>query len=226
MAIDNASFVAGLDPNLPRNDDPRAEGAAQIRAVKQAIQNTFPKFDGEVSITAQRLNEMAQQQMAVGMIMMFSGDTPPAGWSFCDGSVSNGFLTPDLRGKFIQGWNPARTGVDPLDVIDINSTGGENIESDMSQFVQSEPHKLTIQELPKHTPEFADSTMKFYEYTCDDGKGRRIYGPEAWGDELKFKEIGGDNAHKHDLKSSGVDFDKRPEWYALAYICYVGHPPV
>lgn len=226
MAIDSASFVSGLDPNLPRNDDPRAEGAAQIRAVKQTLKNTFPLLDGEVNITSQRLNEMSQQQMAVGMIMMFSGDTPPAGWSFCDGRVSNGFLTPDLRGKFIQGWNPIRTGVDPDDAITVNSVGGSNFDDDLSLYVESEPHKLTIQELPKHTPQFADSTMKFYEYSGDDGKGERFYGPSDWGDELKFKEIGNDNAHKHTLKASGVTFDKRPEWYALAYICYVGHPAV
>lgn len=46
-----------------------------------------------------------------GVIVMWSGSTPPAGWALCDGT--NG--TPDLKNRFILGWGTRAPG----------STGGE-----------------------------------------------------------------------------------------------------
>jgi microcystin-dependent protein len=42
----------------------------------------------------------------LGGIIMWSGTTIPAGWALCNGDVNNGFRTPDLRGRFIVGYNP------------------------------------------------------------------------------------------------------------------------
>ncbi|MDE9441387.1 tail fiber protein [Xenorhabdus bovienii] len=36
-----------------------------------------------------------------GMIVMFSGDSAPEGWAFCDGGEHNGIRVPDLRNRFI-----------------------------------------------------------------------------------------------------------------------------
>ncbi|PHM45267.1 hypothetical protein Xmau_00917 [Xenorhabdus mauleonii] len=36
-----------------------------------------------------------------GMIVMFSGDTAPDGWAFCDGGTYEGVTVPDLRNRFI-----------------------------------------------------------------------------------------------------------------------------
>ena len=40
-----------------------------------------------------------------GLISMFSGTLVPAGWGLCDGTVQNGLQTPDLRGKFVIGFD-------------------------------------------------------------------------------------------------------------------------
>jgi microcystin-dependent protein len=62
-------------------------------------------------------------------IIMWSGNTPPDGWALCNGSNS----TPDLRGRFIVGYNPADG-----DYNAIGNTGGEK------------RHTLTIDEMPSH----------------------------------------------------------------------------
>ena len=51
------------------------------------------------------------QAFTAGMIMMFSGNTAPSGWAFCDGQ--NG--TPDLRDRFIVGSGSTYS---------LNATGG------------------------------------------------------------------------------------------------------
>ncbi len=49
-----------------------------------------------------------------GGIIMWSGKTAPAGWALCDGS--NG--TPDLRGRFIVGYNGSQNKTSPVDIND------------------------------------------------------------------------------------------------------------
>jgi microcystin-dependent protein len=42
----------------------------------------------------------------LGGIIMWSGTTPPEGWALCTGQTVNSVTTPDLRGRFIVGYNP------------------------------------------------------------------------------------------------------------------------
>lgn len=78
-----------------------------------------------------------------GMIVAFSGDTPPEGWIFCDGK--NG--TPDLRDKFVLGKS---------DSSKIGDTGGEKT------------HMLTVDEMPAHTHDTIESD---YNRHCGDSSG-------------------------------------------------------
>jgi microcystin-dependent protein len=39
----------------------------------------------------------------VGLIVPYNGTSAPSGWAFCDGSTVNGYVTPDLRSKFVVG---------------------------------------------------------------------------------------------------------------------------
>jgi microcystin-dependent protein len=72
----------------------------------------------------------------VGAIVMWSGTSVdrPDGWALCDGSVVNGYKTPDLRGRFIVG-----SGTGPgLSERRVGATGG------------SEVHWLDPSEAPQH----------------------------------------------------------------------------
>ena len=77
----------------------------------------------------------------LGGIIMWSGTTPPAGWSLCNGTSVNGVQTPDLRGRFIlsSGTGAGLTG------RSLGATGGE------------ENHKLTTAEIPAHAHSATDS---------------------------------------------------------------------
>lgn len=72
----------------------------------------------------------------VGSIVMWSGTSVdhPDGWALCDGSVVNGYKTPDLRGRFIVG-----SGTGPgLSERRVGSIGG------------AEEHILDPSEAPQH----------------------------------------------------------------------------
>lgn len=71
----------------------------------------------------------------VGLISLWSGNTNtlPDGWALCDGQTYNGTKTPDLRGRFVVGYNASDADYDT-----IGKTGGEKT------------HTLTIDEMPSH----------------------------------------------------------------------------
>jgi microcystin-dependent protein len=59
----------------------------------------------------------------LGGIIMWSGTKPPDGWVLCDGQVSNGYTTPDLRGRFIVGQYVKRSDEQVIDT-DMNADYG------------------------------------------------------------------------------------------------------
>jgi hypothetical protein len=79
-------------------------------------------------------------------IVMWGGDQNdiPEGWGLCDGRVYHGVTTPDLRGRFVLGYNPDV--VIPYDSsgnrAPINSVG--NISGELN-------HSLNIEEIRSKT---------------------------------------------------------------------------
>jgi len=79
---------------------------------------------GNLSITA---------AVPIGAILMWCGNSAPAGWAMCDGT--NG--TPDLTGRFIVGINGKNSA--GLTTLQLGDIGGEEF------------HQLTVPEMPSHT---------------------------------------------------------------------------
>ncbi len=79
----------------------------------------------------------------LGGIIMWSGTTVPDGWALCNGAPSNGYTTPNLRGRFIVGYDPGDNDYkEPGNLseknLTVGSTGGERT------------HTLSVNEMPKH----------------------------------------------------------------------------
>lgn len=233
---DNAEAIKFMNVALPTNRDPRADGAAEIRAVKVALHNSFPNVDKPVTATSDQMNNIFQQGMQPGMIVMWSGDEDkvPDGWALCDGKVAGTVITPDLRGKFIMGWNPSRSGVEAADAVNIGNKSAlaSHYDTDLSKYLTSEPIALTSSQIPELTvglygPGSPEVERKMYAGKADNGRDVNNYTNEFWGDnsEVSFKTKGtkGD-AHSHKLVADADKgkFDKRPDWYALAFIMYTG----
>lgn len=231
MAIDNAPFISELNKNLPDNRDPRAEGAAQIRAVKTALLNSFPNVDAPVTATAEKMNSVfnSSSQVPLGAIIMWSNSTTPEGWVDCDGSTVNGIQTPDLRGLFVRGVDTQT----PLGV-----TGGAD-EADLSQHLLVKGHALAKAELPavglKYTDRYySESKSKLTSEGAsnvmnnDSGGTVGSKGTDTDNDGMLFVEdttedMGQGVAHSHGLEQNTDNlFDNRPAFYALRYLCFVG----
>ena len=71
----------------------------------------------------------------IGGIIMWSGQAKdiPDGWALCDGSWSNGRQTPNLKGRFIVGYDPGDG-----DYNSVGRAGGEK------------RHTLSVNEMPSH----------------------------------------------------------------------------
>lgn len=154
--------------------------------------------------------------MPKGAILMWSGSTDqlPEGWVLCDGQVlPGGRQAPDLRGRFIVGFDPGRP------EYSVGKTGGE------------EQTRLTVEQMPAHS--HAASADPAGEHTHDLQVSMHGWAYHNWvasGDPSKKPAVKthlpAAGLHTHNIKISpsggNQPFENRPPYYALAYIMYVG----
>ena len=217
---DSASFISDLNENSPYDRDPRMEGAGQIRTVKTAIKNCFPNVGGEVVASHDDMNIVFQQKMQIGMIMMYSGNLSDlsGGWAPCDGVMHTGVITPDLRGKFIMG---------STESTDTGEEGGSHEETDFGKYLKAVDHKLNISQIPEHSHE-----IKQFNERIEKGDNYHRWRATNTGNGNAYQtgSAGSGEAHHHGIEhklkpgsdKERVVYDKRPAWYALAYIMFVG----
>jgi microcystin-dependent protein len=142
------------------------------------------------------VNEEARRQHYVpkGAIMMWSGavENIPAGWALCDGA--NG--TPNLRGRFIVGYNPNDT--------DYNTIGNLGGEKEVT---------LTADEcaLPSHWHDYTLTTLSGKK---DNGGALDHRNSGADGYDLNYTNAGTTSTSKPAEKAH----ENRPPYYVLAYI--------
>lgn len=126
-----------------------------------------------------------------GVIVMWAGTTPPSGWALCDGTLG----TPDLRGKFIVGYNSANPDYSP-----IGKTGGE------------EKHVLTVNELPPHSHAVDRFTVK----AAINIGGDQVFAFGAGTSGTGVAAASIDTSATYGTFSA--PHENRPPYYTLAYI--------
>ena len=163
--------------------------------------------------------------LPVHCIMMWSGNpnTLPSGWALCNGSgtytdfMGNTQSIPDLRGRFIVGYNASDT--------DYNSIGDNGGAKQIT---------LTTNEIPSHNHaagSLGNSTNGAHTHTVEfvqgNGIGSRNRLAEVDNDGNHTKTTSSNGSHSHTIsgntanRGGGNPHENRPPYYTLAYIIRV-----
>jgi len=140
-----------------------------------------------------------------GVIVMWSGapDTLPAGWILCDGRQVKGIVTPNLKGRFIVGYDPQDSDYNN----NLKPSGGEK------------RHRLTVDEMPVHQHQGTTNEVSInFNRTSGIGGTHGLAAAANRGTESR--------RHLHSFVTAaaggGKDHENRPPYYVLAYIMFVG----
>ncbi len=111
---------------------------------------------------------------------MWGGDQNdiPAGWALCDGSIFHGVTTPDLRGRFVLGYNPNVS-------IATDSSGSRAPVNSIGNVSGELNHELKIGEIPAHTHGISDDGHSHSVNSDDAGStGGSTFGQSTGSDTL------------------------------------------
>lgn len=138
-----------------------------------------------------------------GAILMWSGDPTKLspGWALCDGN--NG--TPDLRGRFIVGYNPNHP-----DYKTVRNTGGED------------KHTLTIAEMPVHDHGSAGQHAHSFTISSHGWAFAIAQSGDTRAQPISKAQTDQAGAHVHQQAGGGQAAENRPAYYVLAFIMYIG----
>ncbi|MBK7936639.1 MAG: hypothetical protein IPJ82_05910 [Lewinellaceae bacterium] len=156
-----------------------------------------------------------------GGIIMWSGKTVPEGWKLCDGTNN----TPDLRGRFIVGYNGSQNTTDPSEINDGIYNQPGNLSENGTTPGKNGGEKtvtLTVDQMPSHNHDFGNDTTDRHFHILLSNKAES--GDKALLPDDGFKERGtrtrpnlfwwgsivpqgGNQAHEN-----------RPPYYVLAFI--------
>lgn len=199
-------------------------GTVEIRSADDAGETTVLTAYGSVDAKG-KMKENGNDLLPFGAIIMWNGSVIPAGWALCDGGSypkmdgTGSVSTPNLTDRFIVGAGNSYV---------IATTGGENT------------HTLTTAEMPSHNHTIAIGTAGLHDHTAyidagtggtaisgtsgnmwmddDAGSMQRTDNPAYDGTLPTDKQ--GEHTHTANIGNtgSGLAFENRPLFFALAYI--------
>ena len=164
----------------------------------------------DISLLATKAEVEALQDLAMpkGAIIMWSGTVNesdaafPYGFRLCDGRTIAGYGTiPDLRSRFIAGYDPRITDGIATDYNEVGNTGGED------------RHSLTVDEMPSHRHSITGEIMQ-----KEGSSTKKVVALDAGGDSNLGNRTYSD---KIGYTGGGEAFDNRPPYYTLAFIIKV-----
>jgi microcystin-dependent protein len=164
-------------------------------------------------------------------IIMWGGNQTniPGGWRLCDGGLLNGVTTPDLRGRFVLGYNDIVDGTNGVNgestdggitTLETGARVGTNLAVSVGNNGGEVLHTLTIDEMPTHdhgvtdpghdhtysgvTSQQAGSTV--FDNSADD-VDRPVETTGSSFTDITINNTGGSSPHNN-----------LPPFYVLAYI--------
>lgn len=228
--------IKDLDPATPASDGVAGLGDDELRAFKAAVLACFPQVDGEIenpqgdddyessnsnppnaATFTNLFNRVALLEALgsgltpVGGIMMWSGSvaTIPNGWALCDGTTSNGQVTPDLRNRFIVGASHPDDA--PEDGFGVGNSGGnvwQDYGNDANMLTQEAgggtatgsidipDHVLSESNMPEHSHFiFGDAGVESDSIINGAGVAALGFNNGGAGDRYRVREVGGNPTH-------------------------------
>lgn len=230
----SANVISIVDTRVGINvTNPAA--ALQVAGTAKASGPILVGGNADVRGVATARNWTGNGAAPVGSVILWSGTVvdKPQGWALCDGTVVNGFRTPDLRGRFVLG---AGAGAG-LTARAVGQTGG------------AEQHVLTSAELPAHahsipsvtsgtdirgwhTHNFLGESHRPWDSSrpASDPRGIGATGNEISATVRSTISTTGASGHRHlvafsptgsSAEGGGRPLDNMPPYYVLAYIVRV-----
>lgn len=143
----------------------------------------------------------------VGAILMWSGaaDKLPAGWALCNGQEAGDVQTPDLRSRFIVGYD-----ADNPEYKVVGNAGGEDKYTLQANEIPGHVHRLgeEIAFAPQHDHKWGGSSTTWARQMSTLYAGHKDKKQENTGPVIVTR-----NAAPH---------ENRPPYYVLAFIMYTG----
>jgi len=151
-------------------------------------------------------------------IIMWGGNQTniPKGWRLCDGGLLNGVTTPDLRGRFVLGYNNGtENGVNGTSInggntnLDTGARVGETLSGTVGKIGGEVLHTLTNNEMPTHNHGGITGETGFGSSTVD-----------AAVSLTTNPALNGSGTHQHSISNDGgsLPHNNLPPFYVLAYI--------
>lgn len=182
----------------------------------EAVQN-ISKVYADTSGTATFNNVQITGNLNVipkGLVSMWTGTIAPNGWALCDGKTyiakdGTSLVAPDLRGRFVLGYNIDASGVDGLAVegeiatINTGARVGSSFSNSIGMTGGEVIHNLTIGEIPTHT----HGNLGYTNYGSGDYTGGARGGDFGTWTANPVFNTGGSKSH-----------NTIPPYYVLAYI--------
>jgi microcystin-dependent protein len=172
--------------------------------------------------TVTATNFVGYGTIPLGGIIMWSGTTIPDGWALCNGQSSNGYKTPDLRGRFVIGYGAGFTdygsGTVSANVWDntYNQPGNLSQKGTTTGNTGGEKtHTLIVDEIPSHH-HGTGADVYVGNRTTDDSGGLQSYFTGIRPDwSATYKANWTDNT------GGSQPHENRPPYYVLAFIMRV-----
>jgi len=158
----------------------------------------------------------------LGGIIMWSGSTAPAGWALCTGGTVNGYKTPNLKGRFVVGYDNGDANYNNPGDLSTKGTGSSNVGG-------AKEVVLTNNQMPRHnhggsTEIDGIHSHKFkLGYEDDDSGGGGSYNEYTFDPGKTTLQTETDGVHSHAINPDGGTsaHENRPPYYTLAYIMRV-----
>ena len=158
----------------------------------------------------------------IGGIIMWSGSTAPVGWALCNGGKVNGYKTPNLKGRFVVGYDNGDANYNNPGDLSTKGTGSSNVGG-------AKEVVLTNNQMPRHnhggsTEIDGIHSHKFkLGYEDDDSGGGGSYNEYTFDPGKTTLQTETDGVHSHAINPDGGTsaHENRPPYYTLAYIMRV-----